>query len=132
MKLYTFGYQGAHLSDLVDFCCKGATIIDTRLSPTSPSPLWRKRGLTEDLRDQYRSVPAFGNINYRLAGAPIEIRDYERGREEIRPLIEAGTPLVLLCCCANVETCHRKVVAEKLAADFGLEVNHLRVGEVLL
>jgi uncharacterized protein (DUF488 family) len=51
------------------------------------------------------------------------------GRVALRPIVEAmpvDGATVLMCVEANPEACHRSLVAERLQAEFGLRVEHLR------
>ena len=51
------------------------------------------------------------------------------GRVALRPIVEAmpvDGAAVLMCVEADPEACHRSLVAERLQAEFGLSVEHLR------
>lgn len=51
------------------------------------------------------------------------------GRVALRPIVEAmpvDGATVLMCVEADPEACHRSLVAERLQAEFGLRVEHLR------
>jgi uncharacterized protein (DUF488 family) len=51
------------------------------------------------------------------------------GRVALRPLVEAmpvDGAAALMCVEADPEACHRSLVAERLQAEFGLSVEHLR------
>lgn len=92
----------------------GATLCDIRLSPRSRVPHWRGPALQQLLGARYRHIPALGNVNYkRKKSEPIELADVERG---IGELLAVTGAVVLLCACADVAHCHRRVVAEHLQA----------------
>jgi hypothetical protein len=136
-KLYTIGYQGLrgvysllHLTVPLD-----ATIIDIRYVPWSWDERWREEGLLKRLCDlsfgglscRYVHMKELGNINYKVEGAAIELMHAEFGIARLHEQLKRK-PCLLLCQCRDVESCHRKVVAE-LAARWieGLEVEHLAV-----
>ena len=51
------------------------------------------------------------------------------GQVALRPIVEAmpvDGATVLMCVEADPEACHRSLVAERLQAEFGLQVEHLR------
>jgi hypothetical protein len=73
--------------------------------------------------DRYIGCPQLGNRNYNKPG-PIELFAPEIGLRMVRSLIE-HYPVILLCGCQDVETCHRKVAAEYLARELGADVVHL-------
>ena len=52
----------------------------------------------------YYHIPALGNVNYR--GGPIVIADYAAGKHVIEDLRSRARTVVLLCVCADVQTCH--------------------------
>jgi uncharacterized protein (DUF488 family) len=50
-------------------------------------------------------------------------------RVDLAPIVEAmprNPPAALLCVEQDPEACHRSLIAERLAAEFGLTVRHLR------
>ena len=63
--------------------------------------------------------------------APVYVERYEReilGPVDLRPIVEgfpaAGAALV--CVERDPEACHRSLIADRLAAEFGFTVTHLR------
>jgi uncharacterized protein (DUF488 family) len=109
--VYTAGYSGRSLAALRQLAeTLDATIFDVRFSPRSRHPQFSGPRLAEVLGERYVHVPAFGNRNYK--GGPVEIVDYEAGRA----LVAAHPrPVILLCVCRDPATCHRTVIARRLA-----------------
>lgn len=127
-KVYTAGYQQLKTVERLKQLAgeRGATVIDIRFSPRSRQPEWDKAALEKTfggIAERYSHLPHFGNVNYK-GGGPIKLNAPQTGKTLIKYfLIER--PVILLCACWNVETCHRKVVAELLQREFGVEVEHL-------
>ena len=112
-QVYTFGYSGRKLSDLVTLAEElDATVFDIRYSPRSRAPQWNKSSLMAALGDRYRHCRDFGNINYR--GGPIELVNYEAGKQAIE---QSDRAVILMCMCKDLRSCHRNHVAERLAAE---------------
>jgi uncharacterized protein (DUF488 family) len=76
------------------------------------------------LGDRYYWLSDFGNVNYKNGG-PITIANFDKGVERLVPVKATGKAVVLLCGCADINTCHRKVLAERLAERWGAEVVHI-------
>lgn len=91
-------------------------------TPRSRVPDWSGGRLARLLSDRYRHLPALGNRNYKEG--PIELVDVELGTAQVSELL-AGQPVILLCVCAEVERCHRRLVAEAVAIGYGVPVIHL-------
>lgn len=128
--LYSYGYQGGSPQDLQHYASAGALILDTRLAPTSPNPLWRRASLERLLGDRYQWCKALGNVNFR-SGGPVQLHDPETGLELLGQWIGLS-PVVLLCACRDWRACHRRVVAELAQEQFaGLRVVHLGPGDPL-
>lgn len=109
--LYTIGYSGLDRNALAAFVqAEGALVIDTRLVPQSRLPQWRKAALERALGERYRHVVELGNVNYKTDG-PVELKDQTNGLRIVLQAL-AEQPVVLLCGCRDVVTCHRKTVAE--------------------
>jgi len=89
---------------------------------------------TTELRElQYREDDRLGvGKRARVELAPEYRRRYLReilGRVDLRPIVEAmpaDGAAALMCVEADPEACHRSLVAERLQAEFGLSVEHLR------
>ena len=91
-----------------------APLCDIRYSPHSRNPAYTQA--------RYRHVPALGNRNYR--GGEIAIVDYPTGLQQIAAVLQDWPAVILLCVCADVQTCHRKGVGEQLAWDLGQRCEH--------
>lgn len=126
MKIYTMGYCGWRVEDVAALLEKlDAVLVDVRMMPRSR---WKREfncsALQKRLGDRYAWIRAWGNRNYK--GGPIEIVDFVGGVDEVVAMRGPGRrPVVLLCGCKDVNTCHRKVLAEKLAERWDAEVEHL-------
>ncbi len=121
--LYTLGYARWSLDQVEAVATmRDALLVDVRLKPFSRKPGFAKAALARRLGARYQHVEALGNVNYQ--GGPIQLRDPDLGLFTLEQHIERQ-PVILLCGCANVETCHRKTIADLAAERFGLEVIHL-------
>lgn len=110
MKIFTTGYTGKaveQLPALLDF--HEAVLADIRFAPHSRHLEWRKNYLTLLLKHRYRHVSHLGNRNYKTGG--IQIHNLELG---IRLLESWETNVILMCACAELENCHRRVVKSEL------------------
>jgi uncharacterized protein (DUF488 family) len=70
-------------------------------------------------------VRAFGNLNYKKHGAPIELADPEAGVAEARAVLDAGQSVILVCYEEDPADCHRTVAANLLHAATMRPVHHL-------
>lgn len=123
-KLYTLGYAGRTLDDLVALVdTHQATLMDIRYSPRSRLPGFNKASLAQHLGQRYVHCPALGNRNYQ--GGPIALADYPAGLAHVRTLLTTTPVLILLCVCRNVQACHRTNVAEALSDDLGIPHYHI-------
>src|SRR5215213_526954 len=118
-NFYTTGYTGKaveQLPALLDF--NDAVLADIRFAPVSRHLQWTKNYLSLMLKDRYRHVAALGNRNYKTHGGAIQIHNLEIG---IRLIQSWETNVILMCACAELENCHRRVVKNELEKR-GLEV----------
>jgi uncharacterized protein (DUF488 family) len=134
MKIFTLGYSGikpAKLKEIVE--ALGAHIIDVRLVPQSRwHPEWNSKALASEFGNRYTWIPDFGNLNYK--GGQVEINNFPSGVGYLRRAMRDGRSPLLLCCCKNVETCHRKVVAELIQGFFSrhqtlIEIQHISLDD---
>jgi len=127
MVIYTIGYSGWKPDDLEKAVRDlGAVLVDVRMVPrTRWAPAFNTSALRERMGDSYVWLKAFGNVNFKGTFAEIQIADFDAGEKRLRELTASGRPVVLLCGCRDVNVCHRKVIAERLAALWQAEVVHL-------
>jgi uncharacterized protein (DUF488 family) len=123
--MYTLGYSGWTPETIKGAAqTRNAVVCDIRYSPASRHPQWRKRQLVQRLGARYQHVQALGNRNYKNGG-PIELADYEAGKQVIAAILATGQSIILMCACKDIATCHRRTAAEQLAADLGEPITHL-------
>jgi uncharacterized protein (DUF488 family) len=130
--IYTLGYGKVLRARVVYRVVsdQNLLLVDVRLSPRSRLGDWQGGFLVGLFGPRYIHVPEFGNINYKGDG-PIKIKDLAAGYARVQAHLVDGRPgVVLLCGCGNVQTCHRKVVAEYLATQTGLPVQHLTPADI--
>lgn len=129
--IYTIGYTGLKLSDLTVWMdAHNAVLVDTRLNAYSPNPDWKKHTLRRVFSDNYRHVQELGNINYK-GGGDIALKDAAAGVDIVAQILPYQ-PVLLLCTCSNVDTCHRKVAAEAVREATGAPVIHLTPSQLKL
>jgi uncharacterized protein (DUF488 family) len=103
-----------------------AILVDVRMVPrTRWQPQWNAAVLRARLGDRYVWLREFGNRNYKGTFEQIEIADFPAGEKRLREITAPGKAVVLLCGCKDVNLCHRKVVAEMLAATWEADMVHL-------
>jgi len=126
MTIYTIGYTGRTPEQILGILNEhDAILLDIRYNPRSRVPHWNKGPLSRTLGDRYRHVPELGNINYKGTVEQIQINDLPAGIEIVRQFHTHNRNVVLMCVCADVSTCHRKLVAEALGKALGIEICHL-------
>jgi uncharacterized protein (DUF488 family) len=121
-NFYTTGYTGKaveQLPALLDF--NDAILADIRFAPVSRHLQWTKNYLSLMLKDRYRHVAALGNRNYKMHGGAIQIHNLEIG---IRLIQSWETNVILMCACAELENCHRRIVKNELERR-GLDVQEI-------
>jgi uncharacterized protein (DUF488 family) len=126
--LYTAGYTGLGPDQLKATAERlGAVVADIRYRPFSRNPAWSRVNVSKTLGERYVWINALGNRNYK--GGPIVLDNVAVGIGLVGTLL-VKQPVILLCVCPNVERCHRKTAAEKLAEALGCEVKHLTLDEM--
>lgn len=143
--IWTIGYEAATFATLLAALRQAGIrmVIDVRELPLSRRAGFSKRVLCASLADAH-----MGYTHLRGLGTPKEgrlaarrgdsatfwsiVEAHMRGMEAQADLrraadIAAHQPSVLLCVEADPQKCHRRVVAEELATQFGFAVQHLRV-----
>jgi len=123
--IYTVGYSGRKPAEIARLSEElGALVVDVRLSPASRVPGFQASALAEILGGRYVWLRGFGNVNYR--GGPMELADFDGAAQELEQRRGDGPGNVLLmCACRDVGSCHRRLVAERLAERWGVAVAHL-------
>lgn len=142
--VFTIGYQGASLEQLVDTLTAAdvSILVDTRGTPTSRRPEFRPRSLVAALDEA-----GIGYLSATALGAPKALREiaaedwdgfadgYRERLALVREELERLLPLVraervcLLCFEADPAACHRSLLAHEIQAllDEGA-VRHLHPG----
>ena len=142
-RLFTIGYQGAGLAGFVDCLTSNAVhmLVDIRFSPFSRRPEFRQgplRVAVEQAGIGYKHLHYLGNppesraaaqagdmTRYRaLFQAHLDTGAARTARAEVLELLRGG-PTCLMCLERQPEDCHRLMVAERLAAEASLSVEHL-------
>jgi uncharacterized protein (DUF488 family) len=145
--LYTIGYEKARLADVIATLTAAgvATLIDVRDRPLSRRPGFSRRQLEAAIMKAgmcYLSLRALGTppegreagrrrewerfwhiVETRLAGPEAEL-----ALHEVALISQQGTSC-LLCYEADWRICHRRRVAEILAARHGFAVRHLSMAD---
>ena len=132
--IYTIGYTNITAAALKAFAeAQDALVVDTRFSPHEPSTEWEFDRLEAYFGDRYLHVGAFGNANYlkQMGHNRIVLANPQAGAQIVLPLLERQ-PVILICVCANYQTCHRKTVAEYLQPLSGAPVVHLSPEDLTL
>lgn len=110
IKFYTAGCAGKDINDLKPLLKRlDAVLVDVRFSPTSELMCWRQIYLKTLLREKYFHLPQLGNRAFREER--VQIQNLDLG---IKILISFNANAVLMCECADLETCHRLVIANEL------------------
>lgn len=123
---YTLGYILIEPAELLRLATElNAVVVDVRLSPRSRNPEWNGGRVAALLPPgRYRHEPRLGNLNYK--GGPIKIRDLRAGTTTVLSIL-ARQRAILLCVCADGETCHRAVIAKHLRTVHGVTVEEIDV-----
>lgn len=126
MTIYTLGYQGWKPDAITQTAARlDAVVVDVRLKPFSRYRPWTGPAFKARLGESYLWLHAFGNINYRLPIEQAKLVDYDAGKKVVAEILATGRPVILMCGCADLATCHRRIVAERLASDLGVQVEDL-------
>ncbi len=144
-KLYTIGYEGASVENLVAALRDAGVkhLIDIRFSPYSRRDDFSRETLKPAIEAYglaYSHIRELGNppagreaarLGHRAAYREIfmghlDSTDGKRGLDQALALAKTA-PSCLMCLERNHRHCHRSMVAERLAALGGFEVEHLAV-----
>jgi hypothetical protein len=125
--LATFGYSSKEMDvarelEGVMQVNKQAYLIDTRLVPWCT---WSKRWQRPTLKQHYGNRYLWkgdwlGNVNHAQPDRLIQLADEQQGLPWLVHGLEKGFTLILLCGCSTYETCHRKVLYDKVTAQYPL------------
>jgi uncharacterized protein (DUF488 family) len=120
MQLFTAGYQNRNITqDILGF---QGVLVDIRQNPFVKNPQWTLETLQEVFGDRYFHPRELGNKVYWTDR--IEIIDLPKGISYIIRFLEFSDVL-LLCCCANLLTCHRKIIADTIEQQHRIKTIHL-------
>lgn len=89
----------------------GAVIVDSRFAPVSRAAHWNRFHL-RSMIDGYLWIQDFGNRAYKEGR--IELVDPASGLDQLNN--HPADKFIILCTCADGESCHRKQTGEYLAA----------------
>ena len=124
-RLYTLGYAGWTAQQVEDQLLDlGGVLVDIRLSPRSRKPGFSGSALRQRFGPRYTHIPALGNENYNRSGAPILLRSEEEGMDRLAPMLQCW-PVIVMCGCRDLATCHRLTVADLARERLGVEIWHL-------
>jgi uncharacterized protein (DUF488 family) len=133
--IYTLGYHGWTIEQFKAVVQRlDALVVDVRMMPRSRWDIvWRSESLRAGLGARYVWIKQFGNLNYKGTIDSCKIADFGAGARLLDELsttpIGAGKAIILLCGCRDVNDCHRKIIADKLAALWHKEIVHLPTPE---
>lgn len=116
MDLYTFGYQGRTVGELVQAAvARDAMVFDIRLRPWSPRPQWCRGPMARALGERYVwAGGVLGNELYRAGG--IRLVDEARGMAMVKGALSCH-PVILVCACRDLSGCHREYIATRLSGE---------------
>lgn len=123
--IYTLGYGGRYYEAALqqaENLAREGMIIDTRIVPHTKLVGFDQEDLQREYGLRYIHISALGNRNYK--GGPIELVDEESGLQQLEEWL-ARFPILLLCGCTDVTTCHRRYIANKLRERTGASICHL-------
>ena len=138
--VWTIGYEGREIEDLVAQLRKASvdTLVDVRIRAGS-----RKRGMSKTALSEHLAAAGIAYVHIRSLGTPRDmlarvretgVYDWEGYRAHMLEQSDALEQLVavatdkrssLFCYEADVEECHRKVLAEYLVETCGMAVINL-------
>jgi uncharacterized protein (DUF488 family) len=125
-SIFTFGYQGRDVSELVKESSRlRALVVDVRIAPGSKIKGWSQHELQSTLGSAYTWIRELGNKAVKAGG--IELLDGAAGYAKLARLLMAHRTVILLCACAKLDACHRKHIADEIAAAFPAAGEALRI-----
>lgn len=123
-RLYTYGYNSYQIARVIDHLLNEGVrhVVDVRFKPYSRNPDFRSAALRSHLTAagiRYTHMPGLGNVNYK--GGDIMLADPSK-IEELRQMVETEEGVCILCVCARVKDCHRRLISDTLQGMTGLQV----------
>lgn len=115
VKVYPCGYSvhSAQIAALME-ADSSLLLVDLRKSPDSRIPAWKSSRLRTPYGQRYGWFgETLGNLNYKTGG-PVRLANPGPGIACLVRKLQQGHNLLLLCGCANFETCHRREVVTLL------------------
>ena len=124
--VYTTGYLSGWTPDALAAAVveHGAVLCDIRFMPRSRVPGWNRAQLERLMGVQYRHLKSLGNQNYR--GGEIDLVDLAGGLRQVETLFDEFDCVVLMCACRDLQRCHRRLVAEELRRQLGVQTAELQ------
>jgi uncharacterized protein (DUF488 family) len=119
MTIYHAGYTAVGAPEYIHALMKSNShllLIETRKAPFSkPHPEFKWDKLERKYGKRYRKKAGeyLGNRNYNIKGAPIEIIDLDTGVEVLISFLR-DYDILLLCQCADISRCHRRMILDAL------------------
>lgn len=136
---YTIGYTGKKIAEVLRVREElDAVLVDVRFRPGSKkNPEWNKSALMQAVGPgNYSHIQALGNTNYRqerkhmndknwhgVPGTNIIFKNLAAGLSDLQ-FILVQRPVILMCTCINIYSCHRLQIGNALE-DKGYDVVHL-------
>ena len=127
-KLFPFGYSNLNSITFLEYLMgnENALLVDSRYSPKSRLPEWRREALHKLYKDRYRfGGELLGNKTFKDKGN-ITIAYADEGVEKLVGYLTSGKDVVLLCQCKDYDICHRKVIVDLVTVQLPeAEIVHL-------
>ncbi len=116
-KVYPVGYSAGGSQERVEQLMSDPKVllIDCRKSPKSWHVYWQQDALKAKYKDQYKFAGDYlGNVHFYDHSLPIQLVDARTGIHGLCTYLREGHDIILLCQCVSFESCHRKVIVERL------------------
>ena len=118
MPLLTLGYR--EWKDVMEVARAVAAVdgyvLDCRFMPFAKP--WSMQTFRDALGNRYAWAKGLGNEHYK--GGPVRLHDPEKWVIRLRSSMDQGRTVVLLCCCADLASCHLTSVLNLLRARWGV------------
>lgn len=121
-SLCAYGYAGQQAIDLLTLAQPlDASVAGISFSPRNRIPAWKAGRLQKLLGERWLHILELGNRNYK--DGLVEFVDLEAGVARVGELL-VRQPVILLCACADLLRCHRRLAAKVIVTRFGVSVIH--------